>query len=508
MVTGALERFVTSRARLTDALVLLAGALLPLAFSPFNLPFAALLSLTLLAVSVTPEGVSVRRGILRFYLFSVGMFGVGVSWIYVSINTHGNASPLLASVMVALFVLGISLFGLIQGYLFMRFIRPLAFGLLVGFPCLWLLREWSFTWVLTGFPWLFVGYGFLDNPLSGYVPVMGIVGTGLFIVGQASLLAWLLLSPSRHRTIVTGSVIVTLWAAGFGLSRVEFVNETGEPLTVAAVQGNIDQRVKWRREMVGPIIDTYLGLTNPVWNTDIIVWPEAALTLFRRDAEPLLRVLESRAREGGAALILGLPELGGEGEFNNTAMVVGEGSGKYIKRRLVPFGEYVPLEGLLRGLIDFFDLPMSRNRPGPWEQPLLRVQDMSVGMSICYEIVYPEIVRASRPDLLVTISNDTWFGDSIGPWQHMQMARARALENGRYLVRGTNNGITAIVDERGSVMERLPQFESGVLLGEIRRMEGVTPYARFGTLPWVILACGVLIALAIHRWHVSRTSIR
>lgn len=487
-------------------MALAAGALFPLAFSPIGFFPAAVLSLTLLILCVAGDTVSVARGTLRFYLFNVGLYGVGVSWIYVSINTHGNASPALAGFLVALFVLAFSLFGLIHGYLFMRFVRPLVFGLLIGFPCLWLLREWTFTWVLTGFPWLFAGYGTLDLPLQGWIPVLGVIGTGLLVVLQASLLAWFAMAPSRHRALVGVISVVAIWTGGWSLTRLEFVRPAGDIVKVAAVQGNIDQAVKWRREMVGPIIDTYLGLTNDHWDADLIVWPEASITLFREDAAPLLNVLEARAAEEDAALLLGLPDRGDQGEFNNTAIAVGAGSGQYIKRRLVPFGEYVPLEGLLRGLIDFFDLPMSRNRPGPWEQSPLRARDMSVGVSICYEIVYPGLVRASgsTPDLLVTISNDTWFGDSIGPWQHLEMARARALENGRYLVRGTNNGITAVVDPSGAITARLPQFEAGVLTGKVTKMSGTTPFARLGTLPWVIVVLVVLLALK----YVSRTVIR
>ncbi len=506
-MTSPIERFIVGRPLVSDGLALLAGCLFPLSFSPFGLWPLSLITIGLLALVVSPHPVSIRRGSLRFYLFALGMYGVGVSWIYNSIHDYGNASPLLAGFLVALFVAGFSLLSLLHGYLFMRFVRPLAFGMLLGFPLAWLLREWAFTWVLTGFPWLLVGYGWLDTPMSGYVPVIGVLGTGLLVVLQASLIVWLL-RHWRRFAVVAGGVLL-IWSLGFALTTVHFVSPREGPLSVAAVQGNIDQAVKWRRDMIGPIIDIYLGLTNEVWDSDLIIWPEASITLLRADAEPLLDVLERRAGKEEAALILGLPDRGPGGEFWNTAIAIGAGEGQYIKRRLVPFGEYVPLEGVLRGLIDFFDLPMSRNRPGDWHQEQLRALGLRVGVSICYEVVYPELVRspALEPDLLVTISNDTWFGDSIGPWQHLQMARARALENGRYLVRATNNGITAIVDPRGEITARIPQFEPGVLRGEVSRMSGHTPFARVGSLPLVVAAALALLALGAHRIHVSRTSI-
>ena len=177
--------------------------------------------------------------------------------------------------------------------------------------------------------------------------------------------------------------------------------------------------------------------------------------------------------------------------------MAGNGSGTYHKRRLVPFGEYVPLESLLRGVIQFFDLPMSHNVAGPAGQAPLFVGELPLSLSICYEVVYPDLVRATvaDPALFVTISNDTWFGTSIGPWQHLQMARMRALENGRYMVRATNNGVTAVIDDRGRIQAQLPQFEPGVLRGEVRVMEGTTLYNRTGQLPWLILIAGMILLI-------------
>lgn len=497
-MTGAAARFNNAFPRGSDIAALLAGTLVPLGLSPFGLWPVTIAAIAVLVCVTGDSAVSIRRGALRFYLFGLGMYGVGTSWIYVSIHEHGGAAPLLAAFLVGLFVLGISLFMLLAGWLFMRFVRPLPLGIVVGFPLVWFFREWAMTWVLTGFPWLFPGYGHLDTSLGGYVPVIGAMGVSLIVVLIAALLAWLVMAPSRRRMGIAMTGVAVLWAGGFALKQVEFVRPTGEPVTVSAVQGNIDQRVKWRRDMVGPIIDTYLGLTNTEWGQDIVVWPEASLTLFREGGASLLKVLDRRAGSAGTTLILGIPDRGDEGEFQNTAIAIGEGAGQYVKRRLVPFGEYVPLEGLLRGMIDFFDLPMSRNRPGPWEQAPLTASGLNVSMSICYEIVYPELVRTLpvRPDLLVTISNDTWFGDSIGPWQHMEMARARALENGRYLVRATNNGITAIVDPNGQIIARLARFEPGVLRGEVRRVDGVTPWARVGITPLALIAAAALLAMA------------
>jgi apolipoprotein N-acyltransferase len=162
----------------------------------------------------------------------------------------------------------------------------------------------------------------------------------------------------------------------------------------------------------------------------------------------------------------------------------------------VPFGEYVPLERWLRGLIDFFDLPMSSFSRGARNQAPLQAGNHRMAPLICYEVVYPELAARSarRADMLITISNDSWFGASIGPLQHLEMARMRALENGRYLLRDTNNGVSAIIDHRGAIVARTAQFEEATLTGEAQVMLGNTPFTSFGSTP-VLSTLVVLLAL-------------
>ena len=326
--------------------------------------------------------------------------------------------------------------------------------------------DWLLTWFLTGFPWLLLGYAFLETPLSGFAPVGGVLLVSLAAAIVAVALALiapllcrgpllrrgLLLSAAFRRPAAVLLLLVLLpWLIGLGLGQVPWTTAE-QARTVALVQGNVAQTVKWQPETRIPIIERYLDLTEPHWGVDLILWPEAALTVFAHEAPELLERLDERGRRSGSGLILGIPGLevrpGEEVVFHNTTIGLGTASGRYVKRRLVPFGEYVPFENLLRGLIGFFDLPMSHAEAGDWHQPLLSIQGRPAVMSICYEVVYPELMRADA-DVLLTVSNDTWFGDSIGPRQHLQMARMRALENGRWLLRSTNDGITAIVDPAG-----------------------------------------------------------
>ena len=479
-----------------ELLVAVAGAIFPLSLAPFHYQPLALLSVGLLYY-FTRQGPT-RRIVLRFYLYNLAMFAVGVSWIHVSISEYGGASPGLAALLVGLFVATYSLVSVPQAYVYGRWFRHAGPLLAIFSFCgLWALQEWFRGWFLTGFPWLFVGYGFLGTPFDGYAPFIGVFGVSFFSVLVGCALAGMYLVRNQRRQLVTmmlAAALPLLVAAGLSL-----VEQTapGRQINVSLVQGNIDQHVKWRKESVQPILRTYLALSEEEFGRDLVVWPEAAVTLFRDKATGFLDSLARRS--AGGTLVLGIPDFDKSGGFRNTVIAVGAGEGRYIKRRLVPFGEYVPLEKLLRGLIAFFDLPMARNSPGPSNQTYLTAGDLALSTSICYEVVYPELVRTSvrNPDLLVTVSNDTWFGASVGPWQHLQMAQMRALENGRSLVRATNNGVTAFIDHRGEVTSSLPRFEKGVLRGRVEIRTGETLFHRYGSYPFLGVCLMILFAAGV-----------
>ena len=363
--------------------------------------------------------------------------------------------------------------------------------------------EWLFTWFLTGFPWTAAGYGQIESPLAGLAPVGGVSLVSFAVlcsaVAAVVFVRSLRAAGKRSQLIASGALVLAPWLLALALQSVAWT-ENGPTRTAALVQGNIEQASKWDPDNRLPIIAHYRGLTEPHWGADLILWPEAAITVFEHQAEALLNALDVQGKAAGSSLVLGLPAVraypGDEYSFLNTARGLGMAEGRYVKRRLVPFGEYVPLEDLLRGLIRFFDLPMSHAEAGDWRQAPLSLNGRRANMAICYEVVYPELVR-EEVDVLLTISNDTWFGDSIGPHQHLAIARMRAMENGRWLLRATNNGITAIVDHQGEVRATLPQFEAGVLAGEYQERQGRTPFNRFG--PWplyglLLLAGGAVLA--------------
>ena len=481
--------------RLTATLLgALCGAALVLAFAPFDvwpLSIAAAGGLYWLLERQPRESGWIGLG------FGLGKFGFGASWVYVSIHVYGNAPPPLAAFLVLLMVLILSLFPWLQCVAYGRLRRQRLLADVALFALLWVLAEWLMTWVFSGFPWLFIGYAHLSSPLIGYAPIGGVLLVSLMVVLCSSLLV---VAFSRQRWAAAAAVVLLVGIGWLGAA-VEWTEAAGSR-QAALVQGNTPQASKWQRDQVAAIIRNHLDLTEPHWGADVVVWPEAAITVAERDAGAVLEGIDRRARAAGSAFVTGIPAVEREAnrwKYHNAAIALGVGQGRYIKQHLVPFGEYVPFEALLRGTIAFFDLPMSSMEEGPPDQPPLTLGGFSGALVVCYEIAFGELVRRHAGDaaLLLTLSNDTWFGSSIGPAQHMQIARMRAVELGRSLLRATNNGVTAVVDHRGRVTARLPQFVADVLVAEFELRRGVTPYQRVGY--WPVGLLGLLLLLVARR---------
>ncbi|MDQ6228140.1 apolipoprotein N-acyltransferase, partial [Pseudomonas aeruginosa] len=359
------------------------------------------------------------------------------------------------------------------------------------------------SWFLTGFPWLYAGYSQLQGPLAGLVPVGGVWLSSFVIALSAALLVNLPRLFPHGASLLLGLVLLLgPWAAGLYLKGHAWTHSAGEPLRVVAIQGNIAQELKWDPNQVRAQLDLYRDLSLPQQDVDLIVWPETAVPILQDMASGYLGAMGQVADEKNAALITGVPVrerlADGKSRYFNGITVVGEGAGTYLKQKLVPFGEYVPLQDLLRGLIAFFDLPMSDFARGPADQPLLKAKGYQIAPYICYEVVYPEFAAAlaAQSQVLLTVSNDTWFGTSIGPLQHLQMAQMRALESGRWMIRATNNGVTGLIDPYGRIVRQIPQFQQGILRGEVIPMQGLTPYLQYRVWPLAGLA-GVLLLWAL-----------
>ena len=494
-----------------NLIAMVAGAITPLALAPVGLWPLALLSIALFYLGL--RDLEPRQASGRGWCFGFGLFAAGTSWVYVSIHDYGAASPALAGLLTLAFVAGLGLLFALSAWVWVRWLRrteaPLADSL--AFAALWLAQEAFRSWFLTGFPWLYAGYSQLDGPLAGLAPVGGVWLISFALALSAALLVNL--AKLRARKAFLAAAIVLLlgpWLAGLTLKNRAWTEAAGAPLTVAAVQGNIEQNLKWDPVQLNAQLALYHDLTASARPTDLIVWPETAVPVLKDRVQGYLGAIDHLAKQRQAALITGVPirqaNERGETRYYNGITALGQGSGDYLKQKLVPFGEYVPLQDLLRGLIAFFDLPMSDFASGSAEQPLLQAKGYPIATYICYEVVYPEFAAglAAQSALLLTISNDTWFGRSAGPLQHLQMAQMRALEAGRWMIRATNNGVTALIDPQGRITAQLPQFEQGVLYGEVVPMQQLTPYLVWRGWPLLIL-CSLLFAWALLANRMAKT---
>lgn len=505
-ISGVLQQASTRKGLHKYLLAAFAGVLFPLSFSPYHLWYLTPVSICLLLLALSDNGrPSGHSAFKTGWFYGLGMFGNGTSWIYISIHDYGFTGMPLAILMTMFFVMGLSLLPALQLTLFKRGfcnISPVW-----SFPALWVLFEWVRSWILTGFPWLFAGNALVDSPLSPWLPVGGVYLASFILIMSGVLIYRFVVQKLRLRTLLAYLIIV--FAGSHLLNGMQWVTPTAEkPLKVAMVQGNIDQNKKWLPQHRDEFLLLYRDLTQDIQNADIVIWPETSVPMLIQQSRAYTnRILADLP--AGTAFIAGMPERATPAgirpaQYYNAIMARGDAQGIYRKQKLVPFGEYVPLESMLRGAIAFFNLPMSSFTAGEAFQPELTAKGFTVAPFICYEVVYPEFVRqrATDSDLLITISNDSWFGRSAGPLQHLQMARVRAAENGRYMLRSTNNGVTAVIDYKGRITDTSPQFEQAIVRGEVWPMQGQTPYNQLGSAPLLIF----LAALLLIQFVISRRS--
>lgn len=483
---------------------LLLGGSLMFSYAPFQqawIVLPVLFGLLLLARNATP-GTAWRIG---FY-FGLGWFSTGLSWIYVSIDQFGGL-PIIASIAVlAVLFLYLSLFPALALFLWKYSERWLGRYAITLLPLTWLLSESLRGWLFTGFPWLELGYTQTDSWLGNYAPWLG--GVGVTVVLWAIAIA-IFLGVDRKQKYY-GLAAFGLLVLPFTLPWLSSIEKTGEQARVLLVQGNIEQSIKWNPDQHWQSLMTYLDLSRPHYDThDIIIWPESAVTMPEPYTDDVLQNIHQALVDSETTLITGIIDYH-QREYFNTMIVLGLDAphtpvepynhghtNRYQKHQLLPIGEFVPFEDLLRPLAPLFDLPMSSFARGDYQQPNLRAKGFHLAAAICYEIAFPDQVRASvlpTTDYLITVSNDTWFGASHGPAQHMQIARMRALELGRPLLRATNNGISAVVDASGKELARAPQFSATSLSVQVPVVTGQTLYHQYGSAGAWLFA--LLIALS------------
>lgn len=483
-------------------LCLMAGAMFSLSLAPYKLWVLAIFSpMVLYACLVSEDGAG--RAFWMGQAYGFGLWAVGAFWLYTSIHEYGNIAMWLALIMIAVMACIMGLFHAVMAWVFVRFMgrQPLAFA------SLWVIQEWTKTWLLTGFPWLFVGYAFTDLAwLTSLAPIFGVFAISFVAV----LFGASVVEVFRQKLgFLCISVFLVLFAVLMWFIAPKWTTPTADKLSISLVQGNIPQDLKWLTEYRHETLNIYAQLSKSEWGQDVVVWPEASIPMFQDEAWTFIHDMYAHAQTQGATWVMGIPYKDIENynpakrdypHLYNSVLVLGQNSdGLYKKQNLVPFGEYVPFEGMLNILPDLAGMQnmMSYSRGNDTQKPLL-VKNQSMGPAVCYEVAYPDTTRKNAKDtqFLLTVSNDAWFGTSAGPLQHLQMVQMRSIETGRWFARATNTGVTAFIDDKGRIVSQAPSFVPTVLRGEVLMMTGTTPFMRWGSYP-ILALCFLLIALSV-----------
>ena len=480
---------------------LLAGALAVSGFAPLYLWPMPVLSLAVL-FGLLARTSSVRLGFLIGLVWGLGFFLTGVSWVFVSLSVYGGMPTWLAALATFLFCALLALFPAIVGAVQAWWRVSPTLRLLLLVPLSWGVTEWVRSWLFTGFPWLVMGYSQVPaSPLAGYAPLVGVYGVSFLLALIAALLAWSVIMRGLLAQRVWAAVlVVALGVGGQVLRGVTWTTPDGAPTSVALLQGNIPQEMKWQPEKTHATLESYarMATASPA---KLIVLPETALPLFESDLPDFYRAgLTSLGQNNGGDVLTGIPTGSPYGAYYNSVVSFGSApSQHYHKVHLVPFGEYIPLKTVWGWVIQVLHIPLSDFARGEARQTPLAIGGQRVAANICYEDAFGEEIIRQLPaaSVLVNVSNMAWFGDSFAPWQHAQMSQMRALETGRMMLRATNTGMTAIIDEKGRVLASLPLFTTGSLTGNIQGYAGNTPYVRWGNAPvlilWGMIGAGLLL---------------
>ncbi len=507
---------------LSNWLCFFSGFFLVFAYAPFSYWWLALILPSIALHQL--NNAKPKQAAKMLAIFAFGWFSSGISWVHVSIDQFGGL-PLLISLLLMLGLCAyLAIYPALAGYLTARLAKNKQVSLWF-FPSIWLFCEYLRSVVLTGFPWLSLGYSQIDSPLSTFAPVIGEVGITVIIllINICWVKIYAAYSKSSEKTSVQASsqskyqgiifptaLVATIILSTVVLSQIIWSEPTGKTAKVALIQGNIAQSIKWQPDQEWPTMLKYLDLSRVNYDADLIVWPESAIPALEPTVQDYLATVNRSAILNNSSIITGLINYNFESqEYFNALLVLGKKNtndeqgyyynhpNRYYKSHLLPIGEFVPFQELLRPLAPFFNLPMSSFKAGNYVQPNLVANNFHILPLNCFEIAFPKQLAANltdKTDMILTVSNDAWFGDSHGPHQHFEIARMRALEFGKPLIRATNNGVTGIINHLGEITALAPQFEEVVLKGNIDFVAGDTPYSQWPNLIlWLIIVLPLIL---------------
>jgi apolipoprotein N-acyltransferase len=483
-------------------LALGAGALLACAFAPFEWsPLAIVCPAVLMWLW---EDASPRDAAWTGFWFNFGTFLAGTYWLYVSVHILGKA-PVWMTLGIMLGMLAImGLYNALVGYVAARWLPRAGAGRwFLGLPALWLVVEWWRGWFLSGFSWLSLGYSQTDTWLGRLAPVLGVYGISLVLLVSAGALVALLRGSARVR-LVAALLLIAPWIAGALLGSAQWTHPSGPPVSVALIQANIPQEDKWDDAHRDEILDRYRKMTESALGAKIIVWPEAALPDLANNLLPYIAAVDRMAQAHGSSLVMGTVRASEDGEhYYDSILALGSQASWYAKDHLVPFAEFFPVPRFVRNWLRLMSLPYDSFDRGGTNQSPLPVAGLQLGPTVCYEVGYGGYMLHMLPkaDALVNVTNDAWFGHSTARYEQFQMARMRALEEGRSMMVATNDGISAVIGPHGEILASAPPFQSYVLKSSVTPRSGLTPFARVGN--WLIVSLGAL-GLAGALWSGAR----
>ena len=491
---------------LSQLLFFLLGGLTTCAFAPFGwYLLAPLLLLPFLYVCLT---LSPRDAGKHTFWFGFGLFLSGTYWIYISVVIYGNAPTWVALLLMIGLVLIMAAYFFVTGWLISRLAKGEPWLLLASAPAAWVFIEWLRGWLFSGFPWLALGYSHIDSPLAGWAPVFGVYGVSAFLLLSIAAILVAIMKRGWQQWLAIAIVILP-WACGLVLRTVEWTEAAGPAIASTIIQAGISQDKKWLREQRGVTMDFYRDATQRAIDSSLIVWPEVAVPAVSDRVEPYIESLERVSRHNAQTILFGILERdttrGDDSIYNSVILVDGDRRQVYRKRHLVPFGEYFPVPERVREWMRMMSLPYSDLSAGEDVQPLLAAADgTKIAVAICYEDAYnaEQLYALPEAGLLVNVSNDAWFGDSIAPHQHLEIARMRSLEVGRYAIRATNTGVSAFIGPDGEILQSGAQFGPEIMRMDVEPRSGATPYVVVGNRPIVLLCLAVLVGF----WLRTRAS--
>ena len=473
-----------------DILALTAGTVMPLAFAPYAVPWIAIPVLCVLFITLL--NCSPQRAFIRGWLFGVAQFSISFYWIY-TIFKFSDLSVTGALAVASIMMVYLAIFPAIGLWLAVYSAKGKRYLLLLGtLPAGWFFSEWLHTSISFGFPWMTLGYAQIDTVFSGYAPLIGALGISYLIALVSACVIMLFVEKKSHRFVVP--LLVAIVVSGWLFKQITWTKPVGNPIQVSIIQGNILQETKWGEDIRIPTMQWYREQTLHQLDSDLIIWPETAIADSLQNATGFIEGLKHGIQNHNTDIMVGLID-GKIEDRNYRNAILNLKGGIYHKRHLLPFGEYFPWPHAPSWVQKYLKFPLSDFIPGPAQQELIFAAGNQIGSSICFEIAYPSEIRKSLPqaNILVNISNDGPFRNSTEPYLHHQIARMRALEFGRYVLRAVNTGFSAIINPRGENIAISSLSRSEIIKGKAQPMAGETPYAAFENMPILILCFVVMV---------------